>query len=243
MANLSGNSLNDEKQHAIVIAIGFLKTIVRVLFPSYVLFQMNNQLNRVNRFYKNPWFSKQVRLNWIVILILSTLFLGPLTLGYLAITGNKNVKHKLDAGKVAFSSHEFKKTFAYISSAATDDTFVLEVKLFGGLALFGMIFGNIIIFMSHDLVRDSKKLIKILRNEGVINKEDKNPTVLYTPIGVLIDLAGSPPKEVAANERIWMAMNIEVKDWAEAPEKRSLVFFKTTFKLKARYDFVFEKKK
>ena len=210
------------------------------LFPSYVLLQMNRNLSKAYSFYDNPWLSSQVKRNWLVMIILSSLFLMPIGLGLMAIKGNRELQGRFNNVEKAFSNREISKATQLLSFTFKEKKFVLVLQVFGTLALFGLLLGNFII-MNHSLVKDSKKLIKFFRNEGIINKDNANPTVLFTPIGILVDISGSAPKEIALNERIWLGMNIQIKDWAEDPEKRSLVFFKTAFKLKARYDYFLPK--
>lgn len=216
-----------------------LKIIVflfKVFFPAYILIQMNFALNKASKFYKNPWFGRQIRRNFIVILILSSLFLLPLIIGSKAIQGNKEFNKRLTVAKESLSK-DIKRFIPNLKYALSEDIFLAEIKIFGGLTLFGMLFGNFIIFFAHDLIINSRKFAKILKNEGVINRENSHPLAVWTPIGVLVEISGSAPKEISLNERIWLAMNMEVKDWAENPDKRSLVFFKTSFKLQSRYDY------
>jgi hypothetical protein len=236
------SSLGDEqnKTNGFKTVLKIFKLVIKLLFPSYVLLQMNRNLGKAYSFYEDKWFVNQVKRNWIVTLMLTSIFLCPIGLGLMAIKGNHEFQNRFAVSKRNLAAREISKGFQTLSFALKEKMFVLELEFFGSFALFGLALGNIII-MNHKLVKDSKRLIKFFKNEGIINKENSNPTVLFTPIGVLVDISGSAPKEIALNERIWLGMNIQIKDWAEDPEKRSLVFFKTAFKLKARYDYFLPK--
>jgi hypothetical protein len=227
---------NQKKKNGFVIFFKILKMGLKLLFPSYVLLQINRNLAKSHRFYENDYFPKQIKRNLVVTLLLSLLFLGPIGLGLMAVKGNKEFQGRLSTARKVFTYKEVSKSSQYISLALKESKFVFELKFFGSFALFGLLLGNFII-LNHSMIKDSKKLIKFLKNEGIINKENSNPTVLFTQIGVLIDISGSAPKEIASNERIWLGMNIQIKDWAEDPDKRSLVFFKTAFKLKPKYNY------
>lgn len=229
-------SADQKRKNGFVTVFKIVKIGLKLLFPSYVLVQMNRNMGRAYRFYKNDWFPQQIKRNWLITIILSSLFLSPIGLGLMAIKGNKEFQNRFDSARKGMKIWEISKNTQHFSYAFKEKKLDFEVKFFGSFALFGLLLGNFIV-LNHSLVKDSKKLIKFCKNEGIINKDNANPTVLYTPIGVLMDISGSAPKEIASNERIWLAMNIQIKDWAEDPDKRSLVFFKKTFKLKSRYDY------
>jgi hypothetical protein len=236
----NNNTLESEKkEHAIFGIYNFLKLTFKILFPANALIQINRALSKCIRMYPDPWFTRQIRLNFLVMFFVTGLFLGPMILGTMAIRGNKDFNSRLSRANSALSRHEFKLGYQSYVSALNEKKFDTELKFALILSLCGLAVGNFLIYQIHELKNETNRLIKILKNEGVIQKENNNPLVLYTPIGILIDISGSAPKEIAANERIWLAMNIQVKDkdWAEDPNKRSLVFFKTAFKLDKVYKY------
>ena len=64
-------------------------------------------------------------------------------------------------------------------------------------------------------------------------EEEGSKVVLATKIGYLVDITGNTPINIASNDNIWIPLNVRVnKDWAENPQKRSLIFFKIAFELK-----------
>jgi hypothetical protein len=237
MDNISSNIEKDNSKNGIVIIFKIIKVGLKILFPSYVLLNMNRHLMRVNAFYKEDYFSSQIKKNWMVFIVLTSLFLGPIGLGFMAIKGNHDFQNRLDAAKKTLTFSNTSKGVDNLMLAFRERKFSIEFKFFGSLALFGLFVGNFCI-LNHSMIKNSKLLIKFFKNEGIVNKDNLKPIVLFTPIGVLVDISGSSPKEIALNDRIWLGMNIKIKDWAEDPEKRSLVFFKTAFSLKSRYDYI-----
>jgi hypothetical protein len=179
----------------------------------------------------------QIKKNLILTLFVTFLVLAPISLGFLAIRGNDVFERRLDLLVSALHHHQFKDSYRYLLSAFSEKKFDLEIKLTLYLTLSGLLVSNYLVY-SYDLIYETKRLIVLLKNEGIVDRDSKNPFVLFTPVGVLMDVSGSAPKEIVANERIWIAMNVKLKnDWAEDPERRSLVFFKTAFDLKNVYKY------
>jgi hypothetical protein len=236
------------KKNVFSYAASMTKFVLKSVFPSYALLQMNRTLGRVRKFYPNEWFSRQIRRNYVVSFLTFILLFGPIALGTLAIRGNR--EFTLRTGKAISALTQPNRNIAinakvallYVKSAINERKFGTVVYYTSVWILFVVLVSNLMVFYFHEIGSQTRKTIKILHKEGIIDREKSNPMVLWTPIGVLIELSGSAPKEVKLNERIWMALNIQVNDWEEDHNLRSLVFFKTSFKLKARYEYVLPRK-
>src|SRR5690606_30026837 len=120
----------------------------------------------------------------------------------------------------------------------TLDRFRIILYVSGAGLLVSIILGTIVILM-HPLIKDSKKLYGMLQSNVGIDKQEKNRLVIATPLGFLIDITGNTAKEIKDNERIWMALNLRVTDWAEDPNQRAICFFKKAYSLKNSYTYNF----
>lgn len=83
----------------------------------------------------------------------------------------------------------------------------------------------------------------MLQRNGVIEKNDSSRLVLATPLGFLIDITGNTAKEIKESERIWMALNQRITDWAEDPNQRAICFFKKAYNLKTKYNYSYKELK
>jgi hypothetical protein len=228
----------EDKKSSLSLILSFL---VKFLFPWSELLKMNALLKKVNGFFKNKFFLDQRKKNNSVIVLTLLATIIPGLLGYLAIMGNKAFFYRIDKVLELYNNKRYSMIVPALKWAFSEKLFVLEFKITAISILGGIIISNFLIYVGNRIIFETKKFKKILIKEGIIKEEDKT-SVLFTPIGAFIDVSGSSPKEIQSNDRIWMAMNIEVKDFAQNPDKRSELFFKSAFNLKSRYDYVFPKK-
>ena len=215
--------------------------LIRILFPWIELIRMNLLLSRINRFYNNSFFKMQKKKNMIISLITFFITYFPFLLGTLALKGNRAFNIRLSKAIDLLSNFEVSSAVKIFSLTFSDPVASTIIKTTFFIILPGLICSNLLIFGLNSIISDTNKFKKILKNEGIIRDEKDSGAVLFTPIGAFLDIAGSSAKEIQNNERIWLAMNIEVKDYAQNPEKRSELFFKSAFNLKSRYDYVFKK--
>jgi hypothetical protein len=155
--------------------------------------------------------------------------------------GNKPFFYRIDKISELYENRKFSLILPAIKWAFSEKLFVVELKMTLFSVIGGILLANILIYIGHRLVYETKKFKKILIKEGTIKEED-NSVVLFTPIGAFLDISGSSLKEIQSNQRIWLAMNIEVKEFSENPTKLSEVFFKSAFKLKSGYNYGIIKK-
>lgn len=235
------NKISSEKEkNKSALSVLFLY-LLKILFPWSELLKMNSILKRVNSFFKNDFFLAQKKKNNLIILVTLLLTIIPGLIGYLAIVGNKTFSYRISKVIELYNAHNYALAAKAAQWAFTEKLFLIELKITAISIFGGILISNILIYLGHRIVFETKKFKKILEKEGVI-KENEASLVLFTPIGAFIDITGSSPKEIQTNDRIWLAMNIEIKDYAQNPDKRSELFFKSAFNLKSRYDYVFPKK-
>lgn len=217
----------------------FLKLILSFVFPWTELIKMNTLLKKVSSFYKNDFFINQKRKNLFVAILTVSITYLPLLLGFLALKGNRAFDLRTAKIMELLSSFEISSAAKVLSITITDPIFLLIIKFTFSVFLIGLLLSNLLIYGVNSIVSDTSKFRKILKKEGILS--DDSGEVLFTPVGAFLDISGSSAKEIQNNDRIWLAMNIEVKDYVPNPKKRSELFFKSAFNLKSRYDYVFKK--
>lgn len=237
----------EEKKESIFLK--FLMYFLSILFPFVKMLVLNKQLSLAeqtlgletkdkNGNYISPYdyFYRQRNRNKILSLLsMLPLFVGFL-ISYQILTTNDIFLKGINSAKrevVKMKFFEAKKKMEIANkidpSVNEDIQFSISVILIG---LFVSFISGIVLVYFHPIITETKKLKKYLMQSGYIKIED-NSTVLATKIGFLIDIAGNTPREIADSDRIWIPLNIRVnKDWAEHPQKRSLVFFKRAYELK-----------
>lgn len=229
-------SEKDSRNHKLFF---FFKLILAFVFPWAELIKMNTLLKKVSSFYKNDFFINQKRKNLFVAILTVSITYLPLLLGFLALKGNRAFDLRTAKIMELLSSFEISSAVKILSITITDPIFLLIIKFTFSVFLIGLLLSNLLIYGVNSIVSDTSKFRKILKKEGILS--DDSGEVLFTPVGAFLDISGSSAKEIQNNDRIWLAMNIEIKDYAQNPEKRSELFFKSAFNLKSRYDYVFKK--
>lgn len=229
-------SEKDSRNHKLFF---FFKLILSFVFPWAELIKMNTLLKKVSSFYKNDFFINQKRKNLFVAILTVSITYLPLLLGFLALKGNRAFDLRTAKIMELLSSFEISSAVKILSITITDPIFLLIIKFTFSVFLIGLLLSNLLIYGVNSIVSDTSKFRKILKKEGILS--DDSGEVLFTPVGAFLDISGSSAKEIQNNDRIWLAMNIEIKDYAQNPEKRSELFFKSAFNLKSRYDYVFKK--
>ena len=223
-----------------------IKQLTLALFPGIRLLKINQGLKRVNKFYKHEWFDKQRKRNTLVSMAVSLPFLLCLLLAFVSIMNADPFWLYLGKAKGALFSMEISRFFELLGRAWTAGSgaesmssrskFIAIVLLVGLVITF--ILGTIVM-ITHPLIKESKKLYQMLQRNGVIDKNDSSRLVLATPLGFLIDITGNTAKEIKDSERIWMALNQRITDWAEDPNQRAICFFKKAYNLKNTYSYSF----
>lgn len=229
-------SEKDSRNHKLFF---FCKLMLSFVFPWAELIKMNTLLKKVSSFYKNNFFINQKRKNLFVAILTVSITYLPLLLGFLALKGNRAFDLRTAKIMELLSSFEISSAVKILSITITDPIFLLIIKFTFSVFLIGLLLSNLLIYGVNSIVSDTSKFRKILKKEGILS--DDSGEVLFTPVGAFLDISGSSAKEIQNNDRIWLAMNIEIKDYAQNPEKRSELFFKSAFNLKSRYDYVFKK--
>lgn len=215
-----------------------IKKFFMILFPGFQLLKINSLLKKSNRIYKHPWFAKQRLRNLIVsFLVSSPIFFTGLIGGIVVYKDPelfKNLKQSQEYAMKFEIGKAWDKGVYAVSNDKTVDRMKTVTKAILVGALMSFILGTLVVF-NHSSIQESKVLYDMLQRNGIIERDDKSRTVLATPLGFLIDITGNTAKEVKDNERIWMALNQRVTDWAEDADKRALVFFKKSYQLKDKY--------
>jgi hypothetical protein len=232
----------DKEEKPLSELISVISVIFGIIFPWVELIKMNMTLSRISKFYKSNFFKAQKRKNLLFVLVSTAITYLPGFLCLLALKGNRAFNLRAEKVIELVSNFEISSALKIVELILSDKTFIFITKYTITSSLFGIIFSNLIIKFFHEIIVSTKKFKQILKKEGIID-ENSSSSILFTPIGAFLDITGSSAKEIQNNERIWLAMNIEVKDYAQNPDKRSELFFKSAFNLKSRYDYVFKKSK
>lgn len=229
-----------------------------ILFPFFRMYVLNKQLELAektlgpeikdkNGHYISPYdyFKRQQRRNTII----SGLSIFPLLIGfalsYQILSTNQIFIKGINAAKkeiVKFRVIEAKNKMIIANKIDPSVNVDMLLSFYCiSIGFFISFFNGLIIVYFHPIITETNKFKKYLAQSGYIKLEE-NSTVLATEIGFLMDIAGNTPREIADSDRIWIPLNIRVnKDWAENPEKRSLVFFKRAYELKKGADYGFNK--
>jgi hypothetical protein len=212
--------------------------MLKIMFPIFSLMKLNSQLKKAQKIYKHSWFSRQRAKNLFIGLLATLPFLLVLSLASFLLYKDPLFFKSLGQAKDALLNLEvtgiYKKfMFAFSNKETAHRLATLYPILMSGF--FTTLILGFVVRVKHPLIEKTKQLYKDLQRSGVIEKEEKNRLVLYTPLGCLVDVKGSTPKAVKEDTRIWTGLNIKVKDFAEDPDKISLVFFKKTYELKDKY--------
>lgn len=223
-----------------------IKSITLALFPGIRLLKINKGLKRASTFYKHDWFARQRLRNLLISLLVSLPIILTSIFSFLVALKAKYFWAYLSQSQSALMKMEIGKSFSLLSTAFThsdssERLHIMVMLLGAGIAISFLL--GMIVMITHPLIKESKKLYEMLQRNGVIEKGDKHRLVLATPLGFLIDITGNTAKEVKDNERIWMALNLRVTDWAEDPNQRAICFFKKAYELKPSYMYSFDPKK
>ena len=214
-----------------------LKRILRFILPWVELIKMNLIINRIRRFYKNDFLDSQYKRNWVVATVLSVFTYFPLIVLSIAIRGDKSFIFRFNRLLLEAKSINLSNSIKIINIILSDKAFLVLLR--GSLFSFAisLILSNLIVSFFHSIITDTNKFKKLLIKEGII--KDMSSDVLFTPVGAFLDISGSSAKEIQNNERLWLAMNIEIKGHSFNPDKISELFFKSAFKLKSVYNYDF----
>lgn len=240
----------------------FLKSLLyflSILFPFVKMISLNRKLSLAEQTlshfiekdkkgnYRPPydWFPRQKKRNLIFGFLSVAPLVFSLIMSYSILSTNQIFIKGYNAAKkeaVKFRIFEAKKKFEIANKI--DPSVYKDIKIASNLIIIGLsislIIGFVIVYF-HPILTETKVLKKYLLQSGYIKEED-NPEILATPVGFLIDIVGNTPREIADSDRIWIPLNIRVnKDWAENPNKRSLVFFKKAYELKKGDEYGFNK--
>lgn len=235
-------TIEQQKPNILFILI---KKIFILLLPAITLIKLNLLLSRCQKITKNEYFELQKKRNYIISGIISIPFLLGLLLSMIIIYKNDMMMNNLIQFKMLISKgiiiEAFKKfynAFFHIESLGYS---IAAIKVLSIGSVISMIMGFIVI-KNMEIISQTKLLENLLKRNGIIEK-DENRIVLATPVGFLIDITGSSAKELMYNERIWMALNIKIKDYIEDPNKRSVVFYQKAYELQNKYIYAFNQKK
>lgn len=212
--------------------------LVGIMFPVFSMMRLNSQLKKAQKIYKHSWFTRQRIKNFFIGFVATTPFLLTLALMSVLLYKDPNFLPKLSEGQSLILDLSPIKAYDAFYTAFTHPETTKRMQTGFPLVVVGffttLILGTFVRY-KHPLIEKTKQLYKDLQRSGVIEKEEKNRLVLYTPLGCLVDVKGSTPKAVKEDVRIWTGLNIKVKDFSEDPDKISLVFFKKTYELKNKY--------
>lgn len=226
-----------------------IKQLIMALFPGIRLLKINQGLKRINKFYKHEWFDKQRKRNMVVSAAVSLPFLLCLFVACISIYNADPFWLYLGKAKNSLFSMEVGHAFTLLGKSWTAgreaESMASRANVIGVILIFGLVISfllGMIVMMTHPLIRDTRKLYNMLQRNGVIEKGDSSRLVLATPLGFLIDITGNTAKEIKESERIWMALNQRITDWAEDPEQRAICFFKKAYNLKPKYTYSYNLK-
>lgn len=236
--------INQEEKPSLVWSL--IKKFMLALFPGIRLLKINQGLKRVNKFYKHEWFDKQRKRNLLVSILVSLPFLLALAFCSLVILKAEVFMGNIGYAQKALFSLEISKFFEYVQKAFGHQDTLERLGVISTVMGIGLVISFIlgtIVMLSHPLIRETKKLYQMLQRNGVIEKNDSSRLVLATPLGFLIDITGNTAKEIKESERIWMALNQRITDWAEDPNQRAICFFKKAYNLKTKYNYSYKELK
>lgn len=250
-----------KKQGILLKLFKLLLKFLGVFFPFIKIIKINRLLRRASQVYDqeesgHPYFFNQRIKNWLLVLLtVSPILLGG-AFSYTTVSSNKALQA---ASKLAIKEYNKNKSILIIPSiikAKNKFDKVLKnpkVKKYNpqetiNQAIFVFLLGVIVSFMMglvitryHPNVVETKILTKMLRDQGMF-KNNKDPIVLATPLGYLIDITGYRPREIEENQNIWMALNVRIDGSLQDSEVLALVFFTRAYELKKSYFYEFDSK-
>lgn len=212
--------------------------LIKILFPVFSMIRVNSLLKRSQKMYKHSWFTRQRMRNLLIGMGATLPFLVVLSLSIMVMNKDPYFIKGLVMSKNALINIEPINAYTHLSNAFTNVQTAKRLSALYPLLLTGGLVTLVLGFLirvKHPLIEKTKILYSSLQRTGLIEKDEKNRLVLYTPLGCLVDIKGSTPKAVKEDTKIWTELNIKIKDYAEDPEKISVVFFKKTYELKDKY--------
>lgn len=211
-----------------------LKWTLLYLFPVFKILSVNRLLGRINSFSPDPWYRRQQIHNLLAAVVASAPFLGSIAITYFDDATTSRIAGNVLRTKRHVQRLDFKQAYASMEKIYYDRATgeMVKILFIGFVSSFSLGF---IVVRYHPLFVETRKLEANLRKLGVIDREDKHPLILATPLGMLVDITGRSPKEIAQSDAIWLPLNIRIKDHTPDPQKNSVVFFKRAFELKDRY--------
>lgn len=213
------------------------KLLLSILFPSFIIWRTQNLVSKA-AWVDHPWFEaqkkKSLKLFFLLLIPSIIAFAG---IGISAKNTFSGTFSKLERTREYFKKNQFKKAkdqFSLGVSLEELETFVINSSLF----LIPCVFSFSLIHISSSLVRNQRRLIKVLAEHRFWG-DQKPRLAVYTPIGILLDVTGHAPKDLVFNKSIWYSLNmvIDEKDFLDQPDQRSIVFFKHAFLLKDVYKY------
>ena len=230
------NTVDQQKKPSLILKI--VLALLSIMFPIFSMMRLNSQLKKAQKIYKHPWFGKQRGKNILIGFLATAPFLLMLTLASFLLYKDPVFLKSLGQAQSALFDLRISNFLEFLSHAFNNKGTAHRIATVYPLLVTGffttLVLGFFVRF-KHPLIEKTKQLYRDLQKSGVIEKEEKNRLVLYTPLGCLVDVKGSTPKAVKEDTRIWTGLNIKVKDFSEDPDKISLVFFKKTYELKNKY--------
>ncbi len=230
------STLDQPKKPSLLLR--FTLALLNILFPFVAMWRLNGQLKKAQKIYSHSWFSRQRHRNTFIGLLATAPFILVVSLAGFLLYKDPIFLAKLSEAQSLFLDIKIGKAIDSFMYAFQNEKTAARISVLNPILLTGLITTLILgVFVryKHPLIEKTKQLYKDLQRSGVIEKEEKNRLVLYTPLGCLVDVKGSTPKAVKEDTRIWTGLNIKIKDFSEDPDKISLVFFKKTYELKNKY--------
>lgn len=225
---------NENKPNFYISAI---KLFFIILFPSFLIFRIQRQVSKA-AWVGDPWFKKQSQKSiklFFLLLIPSLISLAGIA--FSAKMSFPGTLAKLERAHELYKKSQYKKAKDQLSFGAELEN-AKNFFLYSGLSLLPSFFAFALIQTSSSLLRNQRLLQKVLKDQRFWG-EQKPRLAVFTPVGVLIDVTGHAPKDLAYQDAIWNSLNmtIDKNDFLDQPDQRSLVFFRPVFTLKDKYEF------
>lgn len=235
--------MNEDNNKALSVIFEAVKFVLfRGVLPIMALLKINQKLGSAATFYKDTYFSRQVRKNLLHGVILTCLTLGSAYFLYdhLKVNTSRTMKI-LGQTRISLNKREATRSIERTKAAiqlAVDQVNVDSEFTFWLIMFSASVAGSMLITTLHPLNWRTRELKAAMLDCGVATAEKiGRQSLLMTPVGAYIELHARSPKEVAENDTFWLQLNTRVKSFKENPKKRTLVFFTKAFELKDKYEF------
>lgn len=229
--------MEQQKKESQIIShlIHFIKWLFVVTFPIFTLLKINIDLDKAYLIENDPWFLKQKKRNIFIGLLLPMPLLLSILIAYINLIINETSTKVIKLFIQNLLELNIIKTYKIIiwifEKGILNNFFLILALGFISTLIIGTYVKN-----NLNIIKDTKKLKTLLIKNGIFD-EKENKLALATPVGYLIDITGHRIEDLKHNERIWMAMNIKIKEAKEHPDRRSIVLFLKKFELKNVYKY------